>query len=46
MRGAAMKLGQLLSMDTGDVLPPELSDIFARLRAQAHHMPPAQLPQI
>lgn len=43
MRGAAMKLGQLLSMDTGDVLPPELSDIFARLRAQAHHMPPAQL---
>ena len=43
MRGAAMKMGQLLSMDTGDVLPPELADIFARLRAQAHHMPPAQL---
>ncbi|MEM8697679.1 MAG: AarF/ABC1/UbiB kinase family protein, partial [Pseudomonadota bacterium] len=24
MRGAAMKVGQLISMDTGDVLPPEL----------------------
>ncbi|MCG6120485.1 MAG: AarF/ABC1/UbiB kinase family protein, partial [Blastomonas sp.] len=26
MRGAAMKLGQLMSMDTGDFLPPELAD--------------------
>lgn len=43
MRGAAMKLGQLISMDTGDFLPPELTDIFARLRADAQHMPPAQL---
>lgn len=43
MRGAAMKLGQLVSMDTGDFLPPELADIFARLRADAQHMPPAQL---
>ena len=43
MRGAAMKLGQLISMDTGDVLPPELSQIMARLRAEADYMPPAQL---
>ena len=43
MRGAAMKLGQLVSMDTGDFLPPELTDIFARLRADAQHMPPGQL---
>jgi predicted unusual protein kinase regulating ubiquinone biosynthesis (AarF/ABC1/UbiB family) len=43
MRGAAMKLGQLVSMDTGDFLPPELADIFARLRADAQHMPLAQL---
>jgi predicted unusual protein kinase regulating ubiquinone biosynthesis (AarF/ABC1/UbiB family) len=43
MRGAAMKLGQLISMDTGDFLPPELTEIFARLRADAQHMPPAQL---
>jgi predicted unusual protein kinase regulating ubiquinone biosynthesis (AarF/ABC1/UbiB family) len=43
MRGAAMKLGQLLSMETGDMLPPELSDILARLRSDAHFMPPKQL---
>lgn len=43
MRGAAMKVGQLISMDAGDVLPPELADILARLRDQAHFMPPKQL---
>lgn len=43
MRGAAMKVGQLISMDAGEVLPPELSDIMARLRDQAHFMPPQQL---
>lgn len=43
MRGAAMKVGQLLSMDTGDVLPPELNQIMARLRADADYMPPKQL---
>ncbi len=43
MRGAAMKVGQLLSMDAGDVLPPEMATIFARLRADAEHMPPKQL---
>lgn len=43
MRGAAMKLGQILSMDTGDILPPELTDILARLRSDADSMPPHQL---
>lgn len=43
MRGAAMKIGQLMSMDTGDVFPPELVQILARLRNDAHSMPPAQL---
>lgn len=46
MRGAAMKLGQLISMDTGEMLPPELARIMARLRAQADFMPPAQLKQV
>lgn len=46
MRGAAMKMGQLLSMDTGDLLPPELSGIFARLRDDAHFMPPRQLKSV
>lgn len=43
LRGAAMKLGQMISMDAGDMLPKELADIMARLRDQAHHMPPQQL---
>ena len=46
MRGAAMKVGQLISMDAGDVLPKELADTMARLRNQAHFMPPKQLKQV
>ena len=46
MRGAAMKIGQLMSMDAGDVLPPELSQILVRLRDSAHPMPPAQLKRV
>lgn len=45
MRGAAMKLGQLLSMDAGDVLPPALTTILAQLRANGSPMLPAQLAQ-
>ncbi len=43
LRGAAMKVGQLLSMDAGDLLPPELTDILASLRADAKPMPLSQL---
>ncbi|PVX29227.1 ABC1 kinase family protein [Sphingomonas pokkalii] len=46
LRGAAMKLGQMISLDAGDVLPEELTQILARLRDRAHHMPPAQLQQV
>ena len=46
MRGAAMKIGQLVSMDTGEFLPPEMAQIMARLRDDAHIMPPAQLRQV
>jgi predicted unusual protein kinase regulating ubiquinone biosynthesis (AarF/ABC1/UbiB family) len=46
MRGAAMKVGQLMSIDTGDVLPPELTQILGRLRADAAFMPPAQLKKV
>ena len=46
LRGAAMKLGQMVSMDAGDMLPPELATILARLRNDAHHMPPAQLDRV
>ena len=46
LRGAAMKLGQMISMDAGELLPPELTQILARLRDNAHHMPPAQLERV
>ena len=46
MRGAAMKVGQLLSMDAGDVLPPEIAAILDRLREDADPMPPKQLRRV
>jgi predicted unusual protein kinase regulating ubiquinone biosynthesis (AarF/ABC1/UbiB family) len=46
MRGAAMKLGQLISMDGGTVLPPELSEALAHLRDKAHYMPLGQVAQV
>jgi len=46
LRGAAMKLGQMISMDAGEFLPPELADILGRLRERAYHMPPQQLDRV
>jgi predicted unusual protein kinase regulating ubiquinone biosynthesis (AarF/ABC1/UbiB family) len=43
MRGAALKLGQMLSMDAGVVLSPEMTAILSSLRDDAQHMPPKQL---
>ena len=43
MRGAAMKLGQILSMETGQLLPKELSEVLSRLRSDAQSMPVSQL---
>jgi predicted unusual protein kinase regulating ubiquinone biosynthesis (AarF/ABC1/UbiB family) len=43
MRGAAMKLGQLLSLEGEDLLPKEFSDALAMLRASGHAMPIDQL---
>lgn len=43
LRGAAMKVGQLLSIDAGDLLPPELAQILARLRSDATAMPKHQV---
>ena len=43
LRGAAMKVGQLLSMDAGDLLPPEIAAILARLRSDATPMPMSQV---
>ena len=43
MRGAAMKVGQLLSMDSGQILPPQFSSLLAQLREDAHQMPLGQV---
>ena len=46
LRGAAMKLGQLLSLEGDDLLPPEFAEALAVLRAGANAMPPAQLARV
>ncbi|NIV46303.1 MAG: AarF/ABC1/UbiB kinase family protein [Gammaproteobacteria bacterium] len=43
MRGAAMKLGQLLSLESEDFLPPEAALALANLRDAADAMPSSQL---
>lgn len=43
MRGAVMKLGQLVSLDGSELLPPELAGLLGDLRDQAHQMPFSQL---
>ena len=41
-----MKVGQLLSMDAGELLPPELGEILARLRSDAKPMPIGQMDEV
>ncbi len=43
MRGAAMKLGQLISLQGEDLLPPEFAQALAMLRSDADRMPFTQL---
>ncbi|WOT06076.1 ABC1 kinase family protein [Shewanella youngdeokensis] len=43
LRGAAMKVGQMLSMDSGELIPKELANILSRLRSDAKAMPHKQL---
>lgn len=37
LKGAAMKVGQMLSMDFSDLLPPEVRHIFEQLQASSSH---------
>ncbi len=46
LRGAAMKLGQMLSLQGDDVLPPEFARALAVLRAEAAPMPVEQLRRV
>jgi len=43
MRGAAMKIGQLISMEGGEFIPQELNELLARLRKNAYSMPLGQV---
>jgi len=42
MRGAALKLGQLLSMQDNKSIPPQIRDILERVRLSADYMPQRQ----
>ncbi len=46
LRGAAMKLGQLLSLQGEGMLPPRLREALAQLQNHAHFMPEAQVRQV
>jgi predicted unusual protein kinase regulating ubiquinone biosynthesis (AarF/ABC1/UbiB family) len=46
MRGAAMKMGQVLSMEGADILPREFSDALAILRDSANTMPDSQVRRV
>ncbi|HTT13365.1 MAG TPA: AarF/ABC1/UbiB kinase family protein [Burkholderiaceae bacterium] len=46
LRGGAMKLGQMLSLQGTDLLPPEFAQALAILRAQAAPMPVEQLRRV
>ncbi|NCA70361.1 MAG: AarF/ABC1/UbiB kinase family protein [Sphingobacteriia bacterium] len=43
MRGAVMKMGQLMSMDGSDIFTPEAAQIMSELRERAAPMPMSQL---
>ena len=46
LRGAAMKFGQLVSIDDQLILTPELSKIISQLRSAGYSMPPRQVKKI
>ena len=43
LRGAALKLGQLISLEGGDVVPEPIQKILTEFRNDAYRMPPTQL---
>ncbi|KAJ7657787.1 ABC1-domain-containing protein [Mycena polygramma] len=46
MRGAALKLGQFLSIQDTHVLPADIDKIFRRVQDSAHYMPDWQMEQV
>ncbi|KAH7922496.1 ABC1-domain-containing protein [Leucogyrophana mollusca] len=46
MRGAALKLGQFMSIQDTHLLPPEVDKIFRRVQDSAHYMPDWQMEEV
>ncbi|KAF8637109.1 hypothetical protein AX17_003013 [Amanita inopinata Kibby_2008] len=46
MRGAALKLGQFMSIQDTHTLPPEIDRIFRRVQDSAHYMPDWQMEKV
>ncbi|KAN0080090.1 ABC1 family domain containing protein [Tylopilus felleus] len=46
MRGAALKLGQFMSIQDTHLLPPDVDKIFRRVQDSAHYMPDWQMEQV
>ncbi|KAI0028951.1 ABC1 family-domain-containing protein [Vararia minispora EC-137] len=46
MRGAALKVGQFLSIQDTHVLPPEVDRVFRRVQNSAHYMPNWQMEKV
>ncbi|AET38564.1 protein kinase COQ8 Ecym_3052 [Eremothecium cymbalariae DBVPG len=46
MRGAALKIGQMMSFQDSRILPPEMYQILSRVQNSAHYMPPRQLDRL
>ncbi|MBC7794414.1 MAG: AarF/ABC1/UbiB kinase family protein [Clostridia bacterium] len=46
LKGAVMKAGQLLSMDAGDLVPPEVVAVLEKLQANAEIVPFATMRQV
>ncbi len=46
LKGAAMKAGQLLSLEAGEFIPPEVAEILSKLQAQAQPLPFEQIQDV
>lgn len=46
MRGAALKIGQLISFQDEKVIPPAIHQVLARLQSRANYMPKRQLEKV
>lgn len=46
MRGAALKIGQMLSFQDASFLPKEFQQVLLRVQNSAHYMPPGQLEKV